>query len=121
MEPWALGVAALLTTFGPGVAAFMLTRWLKRKDSDEAALKEAEAEKLDQVLGITKRLETELNGLTQRLALSDALQNQMKGALEKVEERINGLGTNYGKRIADLEALAQRLDERTRDARKGRR
>jgi chromosome segregation ATPase len=114
VEPWTLGALALLTTFGPGAAAFFFTRWLKGKDAAEAEAKAAETEKLDQVLAITKRLEAEVNGLSQRLALSDALQNQMKGALEKVEERINGLGNNYGKRVADLEALTQRLDERTR-------
>lgn len=115
LPAWAIGVVALLMTFGPGAAAFFFARWLKQKDAVELEAKQAETEKLDQVLAITKRLEAEVNGLSQRLALSDALQNQMKGALEKVEERINGLGSNYGKRVADLEALTQRLDERTRN------
>jgi SMC interacting uncharacterized protein involved in chromosome segregation len=120
LPSWVGGAVALVVTFGPAAAAFFLTRWLKKKDQTELEAKQAEARKLDQVLGITQRLEHELNGLTQRLALSDALQNQMKGALEKVEERINGLGSNYGKRLADLEALAQRLDERTRESRRRR-
>lgn len=115
LDPTWLAVLTVLMTFGPGAAAFLFARWLKQKDTVELEAKEAETEKLDQVLAITKRLEAEVNGLSQRLALSDALQNQMKGALEKVEERINGLGSNYSKRLADIEALTQRLDERTRN------
>jgi hypothetical protein len=118
MPPWALGLLAVLTTFGPGAAAFFFTRWLKRQDALGAALKEAETAKLDEVLGIAKRLESEVSGLSHRLSLSDALQNQMKGALDKVEERINGIGQTYGRRLGDLEALVQRLDERTRERRR---
>jgi hypothetical protein len=118
MPPWALGLLAVLTTFGPGGAALFFTRWLKRQDALGAALKEAETAKLDEVLGIAKRLESEVSGLSHRLSLSDALQNQMKGALDKVEERINGIGQTYGRRLGDLEALVQRLDERTRERRR---
>jgi hypothetical protein len=118
VPPWALGVVVLLTTFGPGAAAFFFTRWLKRQDAMGAALKAVETEKLDQVLGIAKRLENEVSGLSHRLSLSDALQNQMKGALDKVEERINGIGQTYGRRLGELEALVQRLDERTRERRR---
>lgn len=112
---WVLGLGVLFSTFGPGVAAFFFTRWLKRQDEAAASAKKAEAEKLDQVLGIAQRLETEVQGLSQRLALSDALQNQLKGSLEKVEERINGIGNTYGRRLGDLEAKVERLDERTRN------
>jgi hypothetical protein len=118
---WAVGLVVLVTTFGPGAAAVFFTRWLKRQDSLAAALKSVETEKLDQVLGIAKRLETEVGSLTHRLSISDALQNQLKGNLDKVEERINGIGSTYGRRLGELEALIQRLDERTREWTRSRR
>lgn len=120
IPPWALGVVVLLTTFGPGAAAFFFMRWIKKQDQLGAALKEAETEKLDQVLAISKRLESDVSGLTHRLSMSDALQNQLKGSLDKVEERINGIGQTYGRRLGEIEALVQRLDERTKESRRRR-
>lgn len=117
---WGFGVVALLLTFGPGVAAFFFARWLSKRDKADEALKNAETEKLDQVLAISRKLETDVSSLSNRLSLSDAVQNQMKGALEKVEERINGITANYGRRLGELEESLARIDERTRDTKRRR-
>ena len=120
-----LALLSVVMTIGPGAAMFLFTRWLRQKDQAEVEakkekeqaeveVKRAEAEKLDQVLGIAKRLEGDMHGLSQRLATSDAMQNQLKGTQEKIEERGNGISATYGRRLGDLEAKIERLDERTR-------
>lgn len=116
---WVLGLGVLFSTFGPGVAAFFFTRWLKQKDDVEKKAKDTEAGKLDEVLTGVKKLENDFHELKNRLSASDALQNQLKGAQEKIEERLNGIGTTYGRRLGDLEAKVERLDERTRNDSQG--
>lgn len=123
---WAIGVLVLLVTFGPGVASFFFVRWLRRKDEAEKEAKAAEAQaakeakereekKLDDVLSGVKKIERDFFEHKERFSASDQLQNQLKGSLEKVEERINGIGNTYGRRLGDLEAKVERLDERTRN------
>lgn len=122
---WGLGVVALLLTFGPGVAAFFFVRWLNRRDarekqaeSDKAeALKKEKSEaasKLDQVLALVQKLEDQMQSLALRLQAADQLSHQLKGAIDKVEERVDGQGADHKARLQALEALTQRLDERTR-------
>lgn len=120
LPSWALGLVAFLTTFGPGAAAFLFARWWSKRDKADEALKLAETEKLDQVLAISRKLESDVSSLSNRLSLSDALQNQLKGSLEKVEERINGITSNYGRRLGEIEEQLARIDERTRDAKRRR-
>lgn len=115
LDPMWLAILSVLMTFGPGVAAFFFARWLKQKDAAEQKTKDGEAAKLDEVLSGVKKLEGDFNWLSNRLAASDALQNQLRGAQDKIEERLNGISSTYGRRLGDVEAKLERLDERTRN------
>lgn len=130
LPEWARAVLSLLVT--PGVVGFLLVRWLNRRDKrEEQAEKEASealkkekdaaASKLDQVLVLVQKLEDQMQSLALRLQAADQLGNQLKGAIEKVEQRVEGQGADHKARLQALEALTQRLDERTRDVRKSRR
>lgn len=89
----------------------------KQAESDKAeALKKEKSEaasKLDQVLALVQKLD-QMQSLALRLQAADQLSHQLKGAIDKVEERVDGQGADHKARLQALEALTQRLDERTR-------
>jgi len=126
LPAWALGVVALLVTFGPGGTAFFFVRWMNRRDRAEEQQRHAESErvkkekeaadqKIDRVLSLVEKLEDQMRDLSLRLRDADNVANQVKGMLEKVEDRVDGQGADHKARLAQLEEKVARLDERTRN------
>lgn len=112
-QDWTPHALALVSAFGPGAAAWFLTRWWGKREKLELAAKAEEAKKIDELLLISRRLESDINDLTNRLGISEAIQNQLRGSLSKVEERVEGISGSYSKRLHDIEEKIARLDERT--------
>jgi flagellin-like hook-associated protein FlgL len=100
--PWLSGPGAIVLWNAGKWAA---TRFVKKVDNAEEKAADLAAKQLQEVLETTKRVERAVDSLTHTVTTQG-------GTLTAVQNRVEGISENYGKRIHVLEETAARHDER---------
>ena len=77
-------------------AEWFISKRLNKAEKQEEATEAEEKSKLDKLLEAVQRMERDVALISRDLSMH-------AGAVAKVEERINGMSTNHGQRISQLE------------------